>query len=136
MQKVRRDQKTFPSLDQRAAYSLNRFAPREKFILAICNPPAAQRTRLAENFFAENLIAAQGARSIRTATGGQGGHATHMKIRKRPNFDLQAEWYHRLKLEALRAEGERLRHELRRRGLDPASILTELRERRGPQPQN
>ena len=59
-----------------------------------------------------------------------------MKIRKQLTFDLQAEWYHRLKLEALRAEGERLRHELRRRGLDPTSILSEVRQRRGPQPQN
>ncbi|HTD67087.1 MAG TPA: hypothetical protein VK846_11220 [Candidatus Limnocylindria bacterium] len=41
----------------------------------------------------------------------------------RQQLDLHAEWYHRLKLDALRAEGERLRHELRRLGLDPASIL-------------
>jgi hypothetical protein len=48
-----------------------------------------------------------------------------MKARKHINGrrDLHAEVYHRTKLEALRAEGERLRHELRRRGIDPASIL-------------
>ena len=53
----------------------------------------------------------------------------------RRRLDLQAEWHHRTKLEALRAEGERLRHELRRHGLDPTSILVQARQTR-PQAQN
>jgi hypothetical protein len=44
--------------------------------------------------------------------------------------------YHRTKVEALRAEGERLRHELRRRGVDPASILMEARHSQQAQIQN
>jgi hypothetical protein len=55
-----------------------------------------------------------------------------MKVRKVTNGrrDLHAELYHRSKVEALRAEGERLRHELRRRGIDPAAILMEAQQSR------
>ena len=55
-----------------------------------------------------------------------------MKARKQMNgrLDLHAEWYHRTKIAALRAEGERLRHELRRRGVDPTLILHEAHQTR------
>jgi hypothetical protein len=55
-----------------------------------------------------------------------------MKIRKQMHgrLDLHAEWYHRSKIAALRAEGERLRHELRRQGMDPALILKTQQSRR------
>ncbi len=43
-------------------------------------------------------------------------------------LDLHAEWYHRFKLDALRAEGERLRDELRRVGLDPALVLMKAQQ--------
>ena len=48
-----------------------------------------------------------------------------MKARKEMHgeLDLHAELYHRNKIDALRAEGVRLRHELRRRGADPTNIL-------------
>lgn len=45
-------------------------------------------------------------------------------------LDVHAEVYHRHKIDALRAEGERLRHELRRRGIDPTHILMEARQAR------
>ena len=56
-----------------------------------------------------------------------------MKARKDmpDELDVHAELYHRNKLEALRAEGNRLRHELRRRGADPAMILLEAQQQRG-----
>lgn len=44
--------------------------------------------------------------------------------------NVHAELYHRTKLEALREEGERLRRELRQRGVDPTAILTEARQAR------
>jgi hypothetical protein len=55
-----------------------------------------------------------------------------MKARKRlhEELDLHAELYHRTKIEALRAEGMRLRHELRQRGVDPATILLHARQQR------
>jgi hypothetical protein len=55
-----------------------------------------------------------------------------MKARKQfvGPMNLHAELYHRAKLDALRAEGERLRHELRRRGVDPAAILSQARPSR------
>jgi hypothetical protein len=61
-----------------------------------------------------------------------------MKARKHANgrSDLHAELYHRTKVEALRAEGERLRLELRRRGVDPAAILMEARQSRHEQSRN
>lgn len=43
-------------------------------------------------------------------------------------LDLHAEWYYRCKLDALRAEGERLRYELRRLGLDPARVLMQAQQ--------
>jgi hypothetical protein len=48
-----------------------------------------------------------------------------MKARKdmQTKLDFHAELYHRTKMEALRAEGLRLRHELKMRGADPALIL-------------
>ena len=46
-------------------------------------------------------------------------------------LDVHAELYHRNKLEELRAEGNRLRHELRRRGADPATILLKAQQQRG-----
>jgi hypothetical protein len=57
-----------------------------------------------------------------------------MKARKETyeKPDLHAELYHRNKIEALRREGERLRHELRRFGVDPTSILHAVKQwRRG-----
>lgn len=45
-------------------------------------------------------------------------------------LDVHAEVYHQHKIHALRAEGERLRDELRRRGVDPGHILSEARETR------
>jgi len=55
-----------------------------------------------------------------------------MKIRKERHetLDLHAELYHRMKIDALRAEGTRLRHELRQRGVDPAMVLLEARQQR------
>ena len=38
---------------------------------------------------------------------------------------MHADFYHRQKIEAARAEGERLRRELREQGLDPALVLIE-----------
>ena len=38
---------------------------------------------------------------------------------------LHAELYHRQKIAALREEGERLRKELRLRGVDPGTVLIE-----------
>jgi hypothetical protein len=38
---------------------------------------------------------------------------------------LHADFYHRQKIAVLRAEGERLRQELRQRGVDPALVLIE-----------
>jgi hypothetical protein len=38
---------------------------------------------------------------------------------------LHADFYHRQKIEAARAEGERLRRELRERGLDPGLVLVQ-----------
>lgn len=43
-------------------------------------------------------------------------------------LDLHAELYHRMRIEALRAEGTRLRHELRQRGADPISILLQAQQ--------
>ena len=53
-----------------------------------------------------------------------------MKARKQNHgrLDLHAEVYHRNKIAALRAEGERLRHELKRQGADPALILLKMRQ--------
>lgn len=45
-------------------------------------------------------------------------------------MNLHAEVYHRAKLDALRAEGERLRRELRRRGVDPSAVLSQARQPR------
>jgi hypothetical protein len=45
-------------------------------------------------------------------------------------LDVHAEVYHRRKIEALRAEGQRLRHELRRHGVDPTEVLNEARQTR------
>jgi hypothetical protein len=45
-------------------------------------------------------------------------------------LDVHAEVYHRHKIDALRAEGERLRHELRRRGVDPTHVLSEVHQSR------
>jgi hypothetical protein len=61
-----------------------------------------------------------------------------MEIRKdmRHGLDVHAEWYHRIRLEALRAEGKRLRDELRRRGLDPALVLLQAQQMREEQAQN
>jgi hypothetical protein len=61
-----------------------------------------------------------------------------MKIRKHiyEGRDVHAEVYHQSKIEALRAEGERLRHELRRRGVDPTMILHEVHQTQRPQEQN
>lgn len=58
-----------------------------------------------------------------------------MKARKRlrNELDLHAELYHRTKIEALRAEGVRLRHALRQRGVDPAAILLQAQQRRAEQ---
>jgi hypothetical protein len=47
-------------------------------------------------------------------------------------IDVHAEVYHRHKIEALRAEGERLRNELRQHGVDPTHILLQAQERRTP----
>jgi hypothetical protein len=38
---------------------------------------------------------------------------------------LHADFYHRQKIEAARAEGERLRRELRERGVDPGLVLVQ-----------
>jgi len=38
---------------------------------------------------------------------------------------LHADFYHRQKIAALRAEGEQLRRELRQRGIDPAAVLVQ-----------
>ena len=38
---------------------------------------------------------------------------------------LHADFYHHQKIEAARAEGERLRRELRERGVDPGLVLVE-----------
>lgn len=38
---------------------------------------------------------------------------------------LHAEFYHLKKIEEARAEGERLRRELRERGIDPVTVLIE-----------
>lgn len=51
-------------------------------------------------------------------------------------LDVHAEVYHRHKIEALRAEGERLRDELRRRGLDPTMILLEAHQGRRTEERN
>jgi hypothetical protein len=55
-----------------------------------------------------------------------------MKARKQmyEELDVHAEVYHRHKIEAARVEGERLRDELRRRGVDPTMILLEARQDR------
>ncbi len=55
-----------------------------------------------------------------------------MKARKQmyEGLDVHAEVYHRHKIEALRIEGERLRDELRRRGLDPTMVLLEAYQSR------
>jgi hypothetical protein len=53
-----------------------------------------------------------------------------MNNRKDKANDLHAELYHRTKIDAVRAEGQRLRHELRRHGLDPALILLAEQQRR------
>ena len=45
-------------------------------------------------------------------------------------LDVHAEVYHQHKIDALRAEGERLRDELRRRGVDPTLVLSEVRQSR------
>jgi hypothetical protein len=60
-----------------------------------------------------------------------------MKARKNSGggTNVHAELYHRTKLEALRAEGERLRRELRQRGVDPSAILTQARQARQMQMQ-
>ena len=49
---------------------------------------------------------------------------------------LHAEWYHRDRIEELRAEGERLRHELRRCGIDPSTILHAVKQSRRDTRQN
>jgi hypothetical protein len=61
-----------------------------------------------------------------------------MKVRKHryEGLDVHAEVYHRHKIDALRAEGERLREELRQRGLDPTMILHEVQQTRMEQDQN
>ena len=61
-----------------------------------------------------------------------------MKARKdtTEELDVHAELYHRNKLEELRAEGNRLRHELRRRGADPAMILMEAQRDQGESQSN
>jgi hypothetical protein len=61
-----------------------------------------------------------------------------MKARKdmHEELDVHAELYHRNKLEELRAEGNRLRHELRRRGADPAMILLEAQQDRNESQSN
>ena len=46
-------------------------------------------------------------------------------------LDVHAEMYHRTKIDALRAEGERLRAQLRQRGVDPTLILHEAQRARG-----
>jgi len=53
-----------------------------------------------------------------------------MKARKQKHgrLDLHAELYHRSKIAALRAEGERLRHELRRHGMDPSLVLLKTQQ--------
>ena len=38
---------------------------------------------------------------------------------------LHADFYHQQKIAALRAEGEKLRRELRDRGVDPATVLVQ-----------
>lgn len=38
---------------------------------------------------------------------------------------IHADFYHRQKIAAVKAEGERLREELRRLGVDPAMVLIE-----------
>ena len=38
---------------------------------------------------------------------------------------LHAEQHHRQKIAALREEGERLRRELRQRGIDPGAVLSQ-----------
>ena len=55
-----------------------------------------------------------------------------MKARKdmHEELDVHAELYHRNRIEALRAEGSWLRHELRRRGADPTMILSEAQQGR------
>lgn len=61
-----------------------------------------------------------------------------MKARKQmyDGLDVHAEVYHRHKIEALRLEGERLRDELRRRGLDPTMILLEAHHDRHTEGRN
>ena len=51
-------------------------------------------------------------------------------------MDVHAEVYHRHKIEALRVEGERLREELRRRGVDPTMILLEAHQNRRGEERN
>ena len=55
-----------------------------------------------------------------------------MKARKQmyEALDVHAEVYHHHKIEALRVEGERLRDELRRRGVDPTMVLLEAHQDR------
>ena len=55
-----------------------------------------------------------------------------MKARKAfpKELDFHAELNHLTKMESLRAEGVRLRRELRRLGADPALILLAAQERR------
>lgn len=51
-----------------------------------------------------------------------------MKARRdtlRKTAAIHADFYHRQKLEAVKAEGERLRRELRQLGIDPALVLIE-----------
>jgi hypothetical protein len=51
-----------------------------------------------------------------------------MKARRdtlRKTTALHAEFYHRQKIAALKAEGERLREELRLKGVDPATVLVQ-----------
>jgi hypothetical protein len=61
-----------------------------------------------------------------------------MKARKdmheRP--DLPAELYHRDRIEALRAEGDRLRAELRQCGVDPTLIIHAAKQSRRGTRQN
>ena len=76
---------------------------------------------------------------VNYAAGEKGAsQTTHVKARKNihERLDLHAELYHRHKIEALRAEGERLRHELRRRGVDPTLILHQVEQTRRGAEQN
>ena len=61
-----------------------------------------------------------------------------MKVRKQmyETMDVHAEVYHRHKIEALRVEGQRLREELRRRGVDPTMILLEAHQHRSAEERN